>query len=80
MNGPARFTIEAVGWHEYAVLGWVDRFKTWRRDLQIKAAPGRTSPSSCSKASLMIREAASRATAVSADSDSMRLLECDRRD
>ena len=36
----ARFDVDTVGWHEYQVIGWVDRFLTWRRDLKIKLAAG----------------------------------------
>lgn len=28
------FEVHAVGWHEFTVLAWVDRFATWRSDLQ----------------------------------------------
>ncbi|HET7028058.1 MAG TPA: alpha-1,4-glucan--maltose-1-phosphate maltosyltransferase [Candidatus Limnocylindrales bacterium] len=30
------FEAEAVGRHEYAVVGWIDRFGTWRRDLRAR--------------------------------------------
>src|SRR5262249_25749204 len=32
----ATFTVDgAIGWHEYQVVAWVDRFTTWRRDIRI---------------------------------------------
>src|SRR5919107_568855 len=27
----ARFDVDEIGWHEYQIVGWVDRFLTWRR-------------------------------------------------
>ena len=35
----ARFTVQAVGRYAYTVRGWIDHFKTWRRDLLLR--PGR---------------------------------------
>ena len=29
----ASFVVEEPGWYRYTVIGWVDRFATWRRDL-----------------------------------------------
>ena len=39
----ARFDVDAVGWHEYQIVAWVDRFLTWRRDVRVKVGgrPGR---------------------------------------
>lgn len=34
------FELHAVGWHEFTVLAWVDRFATWRSDLQKRVAAG----------------------------------------
>src|SRR2546421_547196 len=34
------FEVDAIGWHEYQIFAWVDRFRSWRRDLQIKVAAG----------------------------------------
>jgi starch synthase (maltosyl-transferring) len=36
----ARFDVSQGGWHEYSIVAWVDRFLTWRRDLDVKAAAG----------------------------------------
>jgi len=30
----ARFTVQGVGRYTYTVRGWIDHFKTWRRDLR----------------------------------------------
>jgi len=32
------FEVHAVGWHEFTVVAWVDRFATWRYDLQKRVA------------------------------------------
>ena len=34
----ARFEIDQMGWHEYSIVAWVDRFQTWRRDVRVKAS------------------------------------------
>jgi starch synthase (maltosyl-transferring) len=36
----AEFPVEDVGVHRYTIKGWVDRFGSWRRDLEKKAAAG----------------------------------------
>jgi starch synthase (maltosyl-transferring) len=56
----AAFDVDAVGWHEYAIVAWVDRFLTWRRDLQIKAAAGQDVAIELLEGSLLVREAAER--------------------
>jgi starch synthase (maltosyl-transferring) len=65
-----RFAVDAIGWHEYTVVAWVDRFKTWRHDLQIKTAAGQEIAVELLEGAIMIREAAGRA-----DADSPFLLE-----
>ena len=70
-----RFVVDTMGWHEYALVSWVDRFKTWRRDLQIKAGAGQEIAVELLEGSLLLREAASRAAAASADADSATLLD-----
>jgi starch synthase (maltosyl-transferring) len=57
----ARFDVSAIGWHEYSILAWVDRFLTWRRDIKIKAAAGQDVSLELLEGSFLIREAASRA-------------------
>ncbi len=34
------FEVHAVGWHEFTVVAWVDRFATWRYDLKKRVAAG----------------------------------------
>jgi starch synthase (maltosyl-transferring) len=36
----ASFPVHEVGWHEYQIVAWVDRFLTWQRDLEKKEAAG----------------------------------------
>ena len=31
----ASFDVAEIGWHTYEIVGWVDRFLTWRRDLRV---------------------------------------------
>jgi len=72
----ARFDVGAIGWHEYAIVAWVDRFLTWRRDLKIKAAAGQDVSVELLEGSLLVREAASRAGHIGAGRrDGTRLLE-----
>jgi starch synthase (maltosyl-transferring) len=57
----ARFVVDGIGWHEYQVAAWVDRFLTWRRDLKIKAAAGQDVSLDLVEGARLIREAAARA-------------------
>src|SRR5262245_57578424 len=60
----ATFTVDAaIGWHEYQVVAWVDRFVTWRRDIKIKAAAGQDVALELLEGSMLIRDAAARAEA-----------------
>jgi starch synthase (maltosyl-transferring) len=59
----ASFDTPAIGWHEYEIVAWVDRFLTWRRDLTIKAADGQDIALELLEGSLLVREAAARAVA-----------------
>ena len=34
------FEVHAIGWHEFGVLAWVDRFATWRYDFQKRVNAG----------------------------------------
>src|SRR3954447_14454836 len=36
----ARFTVQSLGRYTYTVRGWVDHFKTWRRDLRKRLQAG----------------------------------------
>jgi len=33
----ATFTVDEVGWHEFEVVAWVDRFRSWRHEIEAKA-------------------------------------------
>jgi starch synthase (maltosyl-transferring) len=59
----ASFDTADIGWHEYEIVAWVDRFLTWRRDLTIKAADGQDIALELLEGSLLVREAAARAVA-----------------
>jgi starch synthase (maltosyl-transferring) len=61
-----RFEVDAIGWHEYAIVAWIDRFRSWRRDLQNKAAAGQEVSIELVEGALLVREAAKRAEAASA--------------
>jgi starch synthase (maltosyl-transferring) len=61
------FDVDAVGWHEYTVVAWVDRFRSWRHDLQIKAAAGHDVTVELLEGSRLVREAADRALTLSAE-------------
>src|SRR5262245_13825072 len=56
-----RFVVDAIGWHEYQVIGWVDRFRSWRRALRIKADAGADVAGELLEGSMLIRDAAERA-------------------
>jgi starch synthase (maltosyl-transferring) len=60
-NWTAQFEVQAIGWHEFVVVAWVDSFRTWRRDLEIKAAAGQDVSTELLEGSLLLREAAARA-------------------
>jgi starch synthase (maltosyl-transferring) len=53
-----RFDVDAIGWHEYQIVAWVDRFLTWRRDLEVKARAGQDVAIELLEGSLILREAA----------------------
>jgi starch synthase (maltosyl-transferring) len=57
----AQFEVSTVGWHEYQIVAWVDRFQTWRREIQVKAAAGQDVSLELLEGSLLVREAASHA-------------------
>jgi len=71
-----RFDVSEIGWHEYAIVAWVDRFLTWRRGLAAKAAAGQDVALELLEGSLIVREAAARAEQVGEGRpDARRLLE-----
>jgi starch synthase (maltosyl-transferring) len=57
----ARFEVTELGWHEYRLVAWVDRFRTWRRALELKAAALQDVSNELFEASVLVREAAERA-------------------
>jgi starch synthase (maltosyl-transferring) len=72
----ARFEVTHVGWHEYSIVAWVDRFLTWRHDLHAKAAAGQDVSLELLEGSVLVREAAARAGQIgSGRDDSIWLLE-----
>ena len=54
------------GWHEYQIVAWVDAFRTWRRDLQVKASAGQELSVEMVEGALLIRAAAARAGRIDA--------------
>ena len=59
----ASFDTPEMGWHEYEIVAWVDRFLTWRRDLTAKAAADQDVSLELLAGSLLVREAAGRVVA-----------------
>jgi starch synthase (maltosyl-transferring) len=57
----AEFDVHTIGWHEFAIVAWVDRFRTWRRDLDVKAGAGQDVSAELLEGSRLVREAADRA-------------------
>jgi starch synthase (maltosyl-transferring) len=60
----AEFTVETLGLYEFQVEAWIDRFATWRRDLEKKSAAGQDVRSELLEGVTMVREAAERAAAL----------------
>jgi len=57
----ATIGVERIGWHEFMVVAWVDRFLTWRRDLERKFVAGQDVRSEFHDGAQLIAEAAARA-------------------
>jgi starch synthase (maltosyl-transferring) len=55
------FTVGHVGWYEYAIDAWVDRFGTWRRDLLKKFEAKQDVASDLLEGALIVRHTAARA-------------------
>jgi starch synthase (maltosyl-transferring) len=60
------FRVNAVGRYRYTMQGWVDRFRTWQRDLRKKAAAGQNVSIDLMVGSELINGAADRAKGVDA--------------
>src|SRR5579864_37706 len=54
------FEVTRVGWHDYQIIAWIDRFQTWRRDLQKKSSAGQIVAADLLEGSMLVREAAAR--------------------
>jgi starch synthase (maltosyl-transferring) len=57
----ARFTVEELGRYEYCVEGWIDRFDTWRHEIEKKFAAGQAVSNELIEGATIVREAARRA-------------------
>jgi starch synthase (maltosyl-transferring) len=60
----ASFDVAEIGWHEFQVVAWADRFRTWQRDLGKKAAAGQDVGVELLEGALIVRDAAARAEQV----------------
>ena len=57
----AHFTVEELGRYEYCVDGWIDRFGTWRHELEKKFAAGQAIGNELIEGATLVRDAARRA-------------------
>src|SRR3990172_649118 len=55
----ARFTVEALGRHEYTVSAWVDRFASWQVELTKKFGAGQDVSSELIEGAMLVRPTAS---------------------
>ena len=70
----ASFPLERLGFYEYAVLAWVDRFSSWRAEVEKKAAAGHDVGSELLEGAELVRRTKERAEAMSGASDKRRAL------
>ena len=56
----ASFVVTEIGWDEFSVVAWVDRFLTWRRDVRQKFAAGQDVGVELLEGSMLVRDAAVR--------------------
>lgn len=61
------FTAEEIGRYEYSVMAWVDRFKSWSRDLAKRIEAGQNIAIDLQIGAALVEEAAEAATAVRTD-------------
>ena len=61
------FGVGEVGIHRYTIKGWVDRFGSWRRDLEKKAAAGQDIEVDLLSGAELVEQAVARARARDAD-------------
>jgi len=69
------FTPPAPGEYEFAVEGWVDRFGSWRRDLERRVSVGQSIGVDLRIGAAIVREATKEASRTGADTDARRLEE-----
>jgi starch synthase (maltosyl-transferring) len=69
-----RFDVGAVGWHEYTIVAWVDRFATWRRDIRLKFDAGQDVSLELLEGEQLVREAAARADQIGTGRDAANWL------
>jgi starch synthase (maltosyl-transferring) len=62
----AGFEVAAIGWHEYQVVAWIDRFATWQRNLLVKARAAQDVSVELLEGALLVRETAARADQIGA--------------
>jgi len=60
----ATITVNTIGWYEFAVVAWVDRFQTWRRDLQVRGDAGQNLATEFREGAQLVAEAAARANQI----------------
>jgi starch synthase (maltosyl-transferring) len=77
-NWSAQFRVEQVGQYRYSVVGWVDRFATWRRDLAKRIAAGQDVSADLLVGTKCIRQAA--ASAAGTDRERLHQFESRLRD
>jgi starch synthase (maltosyl-transferring) len=56
-----RFVVDELGRYEYCIEGWIDRFGTWRHEVEKKFAAGQTIGNELIEGATLVREAARRA-------------------
>jgi starch synthase (maltosyl-transferring) len=57
-----KFLLQELGCYEFALEAWVDRFKSWRRDLKKRADAQQVSPVDLEIGACLVKDAADRAT------------------
>jgi starch synthase (maltosyl-transferring) len=57
----AGFTVESLGCYEYTIEGWIDRFGSWREDLEKKFTAGHDVSSELLEGAGLVRDATERA-------------------
>jgi starch synthase (maltosyl-transferring) len=62
-----RFAVETMGWHEYTVAAWVDRFASWHHELTKKSQAGQDVASELLEGAELVRAAARRAEGADAE-------------